>query len=128
MIYVIIASTTFIAEIFLWLVRATSRRTPKWIPQWMRRDPLEEPISWIFGHVQRNLERQNSDHWVATAREGLRILRRKWTSLGSTDKLGLFLRVLEILNSAWLAYIVCAQTFGSYRVCFSTQAMPEDGS
>ena len=128
MIYAIIASTTFIAEMLIWLVRVTSRGTPQWIPQWMRRDPLEEPISWIFGHVRRNLERQNSDHWVANAREGLRMLRRKWTSLCFTDKLGLFLRALEITNSAWLAYIVCAQTFGSYRVRLSAQAMPEDGS
>ena len=80
-------------------------------------------MSGLFGHMRRTLDRQNSDRWVISAREQLRTLRRMWISFSFTDRLGVILRLLEIGNSAFLIYVVIAQTVGLYEVSVAVRSI-----
>ena len=102
----------FAAEMGLWWVRATFRKTPEWILRWMQCWPLELLISQLSKQAHRIINLDNK----TTSRNPLRKLRRKWATLGFTDCLAVFLRFCEFANAVFLTYIVFAQTLGAYQV------------
>ena len=67
-------------------------------------------------HRRRTLNRQNSDRWTVRVREKIREWRRMWSRRTFTDRLGPILRLLEIVNTVFLIYIIVAQSIGAYMV------------
>ena len=109
----------FAAEMGLWWVRATFRKTPEWISRQMRRWPFELLISQLSKHAQRiiSLDPKSLDPKIKS-RNWLRKLQRNWATLGFTDCLAVLLRFCEFTNAVFLTYIVFAQTLGAYQVGF----------
>ena len=92
-----------------------------------------EIITWWLTHERAIVptihKSQTSDKSEENARsppeQGVRRLRQAWTSLqdfrGKLDTREVIktciIRPGEIFNTGWLAYIIAAQTFGSYQTC-----------
>ena len=102
----------FAAEMGLWWVRATFRKTPEWVSRWTRRWPLKLLISQLSKHVQQIISLDPK----TKSRSRLLKLQRNWATLGFTDCFAVFLRFCEFANAVFLTYIVFAQTLGAYQV------------
>ena len=102
----------FAAEMFLWWVRATFRKTPEWILRWTQCWPFELLISKLskYGYRFINVDKKTK------SRNRLRKLWSNWAALGFTNSLAVFLRFCEFANAIFLTYIIFAQTLGAYQV------------
>lgn len=117
MIYVILATSVFASEFLLWSLRASFPGKPRLL----KHITPDDAVDGVLRQADRSLthaklRRAETQKWIASTQEHLQRLRRWWMGLNFTDRLGLVLRFHEVANMAWLIYIVCAQTIGSYRV------------
>ena len=65
-----------------------------------------------------SVSRQESDRWTSSITSRVRNGFHAFYEMSGKDKAALLiLRPLDIIASIWLAYIVAAQTFGSYQNC-----------
>ena len=55
---------------------------------------------------------------MTTARNLSRRVLKKWNRMTLRDRIGAtVLRLLDVYNATWLAFLACAQTFGADRNC-----------
>ena len=103
MVFMTIALGLFGLEMFFWWLIAEGSLSS------------EDLISRFGTNLERKLSRAESNEWVAVQ---IRRLVSWWKNTNTRDRIeALILRPAEVVNSAWLAYIVLAQTFGIYVNC-----------
>ncbi|KAL8800878.1 MAG: hypothetical protein Q9182_004852 [Xanthomendoza sp. 2 TL-2023] len=106
-----------------WHYEATNAR------QWMQRHRASISVPRVVTSLERHLNRVDSNKWkwmVHITRQGL----RWWQNATLRDRIEVtVLRFLDVCNSVWLVYLVCAQTFGADQNCdcFSANWGPGDG-
>lgn len=114
MIFVINALFLLWVELLVWWLVPRSAMSSGWL----RRHAPEDPLTRIGTNLERRLHRANSGRWALNAGYTVRRLVSAWSKKTLRDRIELlFLRPCEVVNSAWLCYIIAAQTFGSYRNC-----------
>jgi hypothetical protein len=70
------------------------------------------------GRLERQLSRSQAYPWETSLREKIHLWMHDWENLQFRYKVEiLVLKPLDLANTAWLVYIVLAQTFGWYRTC-----------
>jgi hypothetical protein len=83
-----------------------------------RRATMADPLVKVGSRNERKLPRSWSHRWQVSMGEKIRNLLHAWEILQSQSKIEiLVLKPLDVVNTAWLMYIVSAQTFGWYRKC-----------
>ncbi|MCJ1254075.1 hypothetical protein MMC24_001889 [Lignoscripta atroalba] len=106
MIFMVIALGTFGLEMLCWWLIAEGTISS------------EDALSRIGTHIERRLPRTRRNRWMVPVRRKLHRVLSWWAGINTRDRIEmLVLRPCEVINSAWLAYIVLAQTFGSYQNC-----------
>lgn len=102
LIFNVSALGIFVIESLIW----------KFVPEGSIWD--SDPLSRFGTTLRRTLSRRDIEDFHPTFRK----LIWWWKNSSSRDRLeAIILRPLECANMTWLAYIVTAQTFGSYRTC-----------
>ena len=114
MIFVIIGLFLLSAEMFVWWLVPRSSMSP----DWLRRHAPEDPLVKIGTNLEWRLRRADSNRWTQGAGQWVYRMLSYWSELTLRQRIQvLFLRPCEFANTAWLGYIIGAQTFGSYRTC-----------
>jgi hypothetical protein len=114
LIFIVISLGVFLVELVVWWVTPDGSS----LADWIRSSGQEDPITRWGSNFERRLSRADSNQWNSRARFRVQELLYVWTNMSFRDRVELlFLRPCEIVNTAWLVYIVAAQTFGSYRTC-----------
>ena len=79
---------------------------------------MDEAVIRWGSNFERRLFRTQKTRLRSHVQKGLQAMMHSWTNMTFRDRIEfIFLRPCEVINSAWLVYIVLAQTFGSYRNC-----------
>ncbi|KAL8818376.1 MAG: hypothetical protein Q9223_002973 [Gallowayella weberi] len=97
--------------------------------QWIQRHRASISVPRVTTGLERHMSRVDSNKWkwmVTVTRQGL----RWWQDATLRDRIEVtVLRFFDVCNSIWLAYLVCAQTFGADQNCdcFSANWGPGDG-
>ena len=109
-IYIVIALASFAIELIVWW--STSQDS---VRSRVRRYSVENP--WMLA-LSKTFSRGDHDARAVRAQHSIQ---RRFSWLTETPihvKIEYFLlRPLDLVNSTWCAYIVLAQTFGSYQSC-----------
>lgn len=104
-VYIIVTFGLLMIELVVWyLTHETATKSPVSIQTRLK------SASGRF-HNQK-------DHGVSIPEAFVSSIRAWWNQLSSREVIRKFvLRPCEAFNSAWLVYIISAQTFGSYQTC-----------
>ena len=115
LIFIIIAFSSLSIEMLVWwLTPIRSGATPGWL----QRAAIGDPLLNVGSRIERKLSKSHSYTWQTSLGEKIRSWMRGWQSLHFRCKVEiLVLKPLDLVNTAWLIYIVNAQTFGLYRSC-----------
>ncbi len=104
-VYIIIALGLLMIELVVW--RLTHERTPS--------------LNGQDNQTQTKYEEGRgspSSQGVQRIPRAWSRLQNLWNRMDTRDVIRIFImRPCEIFNSAWLVYIIAAQTFGSYQTC-----------
>ena len=77
-----------------------------------------DPLTRLGTNLDRRFSHSTTSKWLNSAGTNLRRLFWWWKGLTSRELINaLVLQPLEVINSAWLCYIILAQTTGAYRTC-----------
>lgn len=92
----------------------------------------QQGIQQVTTCMEQRLDRTDSNKWkwMTTARSLARRSLSWWKRATFKDRIGAtILRLFDVVNSTWLAFLVCAQTFGADQNCdcFSSNWGPGDG-
>ena len=113
MVYVVITLANLLIEIFVWWISREGQ-----VRSWVRRQSAGGLLTKVASNVRERVNRQESDTWANTITSTFRYSFDALSGMSGRDKTALFiLRPMDIIGSIWLAYIVAAQTFGSYQNC-----------
>lgn len=113
MVYVVITLANLLIEIFVWWFSREGQ-----VRSWVRRQSAAGLLTKVASNVRERVNRQESDTWANTITSTFRYSFDALSGMSGRDKTALFiLRPMDIIGSIWLAYIVAAQTFGSYQNC-----------
>ena len=109
----VIALISFLIEILVWWLSREGQ-----VRSWVRRQSAAGVLSKVASNVRLRVSRQESTSWMISPKIKLREILDGLFGMSAKDRTALLiLRPLDILASIWLAYIVTAQTFGSYQSC-----------
>lgn len=113
MIYFIVALCSFILEMVIWWLSPEAINSRKRIRPEGATTCLSRPTT----DLERQQDREDSNRWSwLTSAESH--VHHWWTYVTLRDRLEIiFLRPCDVANSIWLAYLVCAQTFGADQNC-----------
>ena len=113
MIYVVITLANLLIEIFVWWLSREGQ-----VRAWVRRQSSATVLTKVASNVRERVNRQESDTWTNAITSKFRDSFDALSGMSGKDRTALFiLRPMDIIGSIWLAYIVTAQTFGSYQNC-----------
>lgn len=92
----------------------------------------QQGIQQVTTCMEQRLDRADSNKWkwMSIARSLARRSLSWWKRATFKDRIGAtILRLFDVVNSTWLAFLVCAQTFGADQNCdcFSANWGPGDG-
>lgn len=105
-IFVIIAVTEFALELLIWWL----------IPETSTSD--EDLITRMGTRISGRILRRDINTWSHSIGTQLHSILSWWQSLSTRNRLEMIILVpMEFTNTAWLIYIILAQTVGSYRNC-----------
>ena len=108
-----ITLANLLIEIFVWWISREGQ-----VRSWVRRQSAGGVLTQVASNVRERVNRQGSDVWPNGIASKLRYSFDALSKMSGKDKTALFiLRPMDIIGSVWLAYIVAAQTFGSYQNC-----------
>lgn len=116
MIYVVTTMTLFLVEMLCWGFRPGYIEYRRWV-WWISDHTPQDPVSTLLCHFERTLNRANTGQFTKAGRTKVKRMLDWWEKSRWTDHVDMLLRVIEVGNSIWLAYIVFAQTVGSYVTC-----------
>ena len=109
----VIALANLLVEIFVWWISREGQ-----VRSWVRRQSAGGVLTKVASNVRDRVNRQESDTWPIGIVSKVRSSFDALSGMSGKDKTALFvLRPMDIIGSIWLAYIVAAQTFGSYQNC-----------
>lgn len=118
LIFDILAVSILITEMFVWWSLPEGELQESLTGNWLRRYSTKPAVKRIMSGVVQRLERVDSDTWTLEPRKRMRRLLKWWTTLSRRDQLEIILfRPWELVSTAWLCYIILAQTVGAYRNC-----------
>ena len=117
MVYIVIALGLLVIEILVWWLTHETTHT------------ADDLLARVGTRVERHLSRGAIQEKSAMAREKTHRFLSWFTSRTFRDVVRKFvLRPGEIINTAWLTYILFAQTFGAYfKFLFSIQTSCHQG-
>lgn len=116
MVYIVISMFLFLAEMTCWGLRTCHVEYPR-RARWISNHMPQDPVLMLLHHLGRTLNRTNTGNFTRAGRTQIKRLLECWECSMWTDHVDMLLRVVEVGNSIWLAYIVLAQTVGSYVNC-----------
>lgn len=118
MIFVILAGSILITEMFVWWFLPEGELPESPTGNWLRRYSTKSALERMITATGRQLERVDSDALTLESRKRTRILLKWWTTLSLRDQLEIVMfRPGELVSTAWLCYIILAQTVGAYQNC-----------
>ena len=80
--------------------------------------PEKDLVTRVLTALDRRLSHQETGRWKQLFQSPVRKLLQSWQTLTRRDRWEvLLLRLLEVGNTGWLAYICIAQVVGSYQNC-----------
>ena len=110
MVYLIIATGMLVIEILVWWLTHETTHTEE--------EPLARVRTKLRTKVERRISLSNELGKGFIARDTTEHLLKWFRSRSFRDVIRNFvMRPGEIANTAWLTYIIFAQTFGSYQTC-----------
>jgi hypothetical protein len=116
MIFLVIAFTSLVIEMLLWW-STPSRRSGE-APGWLQKAAIGDPLMKVGSRLERWLSRSHTHSWQPSLGRKMQDWMRAWENLQFRSKMEiLVLKPMDFINTAWLIYIVNAQTFGWYRTC-----------
>jgi hypothetical protein len=114
-IFIVIAFASLSIEMMIWWLTPTKSGEP---PGWLQRAAIGDPLMHVGSRLERKLSRSQSYTWQTSLGGKISDWMREWETLQFRYKVEiLVLKPLDLINTAWLIYIVNAQTFGWYRSC-----------
>ena len=116
LIYFVIALGNFLLETIIWWQIPEATNTQAWI----RRRRARISTRRFTTYMEQRLDRVDSNRWrwMTTARSLAHQGLRWWNNATLRDRFEVtVLRFCDVFNSTWLAFLVCAQTFGADRNC-----------
>lgn len=115
MIFMILAFASLLMEMMIWCFTPSHSRDA---PTWLQRAATTDPLMHVGQRLERQLTRSQSSAWQTSLGGKIQNWMRAWEHLQFRYKVEyLVLRPLDLINTAWLIYIVSAQTFGWSRNC-----------
>jgi hypothetical protein len=117
MIFVVLATFSFTVEMLVWWQVSVSTASSPAIPL-LHRTSLPSRLDSFQESIVRRLLRSDSNSWGSGIKSAIvRNWEHFWELPFRTKVEYFILRPTDIVNTAWLMYIVLAQTFGWYRTC-----------
>lgn len=116
MIYVVTTESLFLVEMLCWGLRTSYREHRRWV-SWISDYTPHDPVFMLLHLFGRRLNGANTGRYTKAGRTAVKRMLEWWERSRWTDHVDMLLRVNEIGNSIWLAYIVSAQAIGSYEIC-----------
>ena len=115
LIFIVISFASLFIEMLVWWLTPTRSGE---VSGWLQKAAIGDPLMKFGSRLERQLSRSQSYSWQTSLGEKIQNWMRDWELLQFRSKLEiLVLKPLDIFNTAWLIYIVLAQTFGWYRSC-----------
>ncbi|KAL8797453.1 MAG: hypothetical protein Q9195_000269 [Heterodermia aff. obscurata] len=100
-------------EIFVWWFSREGQ-----VRSWVRRQSAGGLLTKVASNVRERVNRRENYTWANSIASTFRYSLNALSEMSGRDKTAFFiLRPMDIIGSIWLAYIVTAQTFGSYQNC-----------
>ncbi|KAL8870316.1 MAG: hypothetical protein Q9174_003611 [Haloplaca sp. 1 TL-2023] len=117
LVYFVLAFSNCVLEMSIWWMIPQGTDTG----HWLRIHRVRSSLPQITTPLQRRLDRADSDRWGKIISEAKYYAQQSlawWDRKTLRDRIEiLFLRPCDVVNSTWLAYIICAQTFGADQNC-----------
>ncbi len=115
MIFITNAFTSLCIEMLTWWLPPTRSGE---IPGWLPKAAIGNPLMSVGSRLERRLSRSQTHTWQTSLGRKIHNWMRAWENLQFRSKIEiLVLKPLDLINTAWLMYIVNAQTFGWYVSC-----------
>ncbi|KAI4134825.1 MAG: hypothetical protein LQ347_001205 [Umbilicaria vellea] len=118
LIFVILAVSILLTEMFVWWFLPEGELPESPTGDWLRRYSTKTALERLVTGTVQQLERVDSVARTLEPRERMWKLLKWWITLSLRDKLEIFMfRPWELVSTAWLCYIILAQTVGAYQNC-----------
>jgi hypothetical protein len=115
MIFLVIAFTSLVIEMLLWWCSPSQSGEA---PEWLQKAAIGDPLMKFGSRLERRLSRSHTHSWQPSLGRKMQDWMCAWENLQFRSKMEiLVLKPMDFVNTAWLIYIVNAQTFGWYRRC-----------
>lgn len=116
LIFIIIALASLSIEMMVWWLTPTRSGDAR---GWLQNAGIGDPLMHVGSIIERQLSSSKTYSWQVRLRRKTQSWLLAWADLQFRTKVDLLiLKPLDIINTAWLIYIVNAQTFGWYGTCF----------